>query len=59
MPDVKALFFDVFGTLVDWRTSIARETEALLGPLDYSIDWPAFAVGRTPVLASCASSVTS
>jgi len=21
----KALFFDVFGTLVDWRTSIARE----------------------------------
>ena len=25
---VKALFFDVFGTLVDWRSSIARETEA-------------------------------
>ena len=43
MPNVKALFFDVFGTLVDWRTSIARETEALLGPLDYSIDWLAFA----------------
>ena len=34
---VKALFFDVFGTLVDWRTSIAREAEALLKPkaLDY------------------------
>ena len=24
---VKALFFDVFGTLVDWRSSIAREAE--------------------------------
>ena len=30
---VKALFFDVFGTLVDWRTSIAREAEAVLKPL--------------------------
>ena len=26
----KACFFDVFGTLVDWRTSIARESEAIL-----------------------------
>jgi len=44
MPaNVKALFFDVFGTLVDWRTSIAREAEVLLKPLDYSIDWIAFA----------------
>jgi 2-haloacid dehalogenase len=40
---VKALFFDVFGTLVDWRTSIAREAEAALKPLGYSLDWPAFA----------------
>lgn len=40
---VKALFFDVFGTLVDWRTSIAREAEALLKPLGYALDWPAFA----------------
>ena len=23
--DVKALVFDVFGTVVDWRTSIARD----------------------------------
>ena len=30
---VKALFFDVFGTLVDWRSSIAREAEAMLKPL--------------------------
>ena len=40
---VKALFFDVFGTLVDWRTSIAREAEAMLKPLGFTLDWPAFA----------------
>jgi 2-haloacid dehalogenase len=40
---VKALFFDVFGTLVDWRTSIAREAEILLKPLGADIDWIAFA----------------
>ena len=43
MPDPKALFFDVFGTLVDWRTSIAREAELLLKPLGYALDWLAFA----------------
>ena len=32
--DVKALFYDVFGTLMDWRTSIARESRAVLEPLD-------------------------
>ena len=40
---VEALFFDVFGTLVDWRTSIARESEKILGPLGHRLDWPAFA----------------
>jgi len=40
---VKALFFDVFGTLVDWRTSIAREAAALLTPQGIALDWPAFA----------------
>jgi 2-haloacid dehalogenase len=40
---VKALFFDVFGTLTDWRGSIAREAEAALKPLGLSLDWPAFA----------------
>jgi 2-haloacid dehalogenase len=40
---VKALFFDVFGTLVDWRTSIAREARALLEPRGYALAWPAFA----------------
>jgi 2-haloacid dehalogenase len=40
---VKALFFDVFGTLVDWRTGIAREAEAHLKPRGYAPDWLAFA----------------
>jgi 2-haloacid dehalogenase len=39
----KALLFDVFGTLVDWRTSIARESEQVLKPLGVAIDWLAFA----------------
>ena len=43
LPPVKALFFDVFGTLVDWRSSIAREAEELLRPLAPSCDWLAFA----------------
>jgi 2-haloacid dehalogenase len=42
-PAIKALFFDVFGTLVDWRTSIAREAKALLEPRGYALDWLAFA----------------
>jgi 2-haloacid dehalogenase len=42
-PAVKALFFDVFGTLVDWRTSIAREAEIVLKPLGYTLDWFDFA----------------
>jgi hypothetical protein len=29
MTGIKALVFDVFGTVVDWRTSVAREAEAL------------------------------
>jgi len=40
---VKALVFDVFGTLVDWRTSVARETERLLSPLGVRLDWLDFA----------------
>jgi 2-haloacid dehalogenase len=40
---VKALIFDVFGTVVDWRTSIARESELVLKPKGYALDWLAFA----------------
>src|SRR5690242_2204310 len=42
-PPAKALFFDVFGTLVDWRSSIAREAETALRPFGASCDWFAFA----------------
>jgi 2-haloacid dehalogenase len=42
MTNVKALFFDVFGTLVDWRGGIARESERILAPLGFRLDWPAF-----------------
>ena len=41
--DVQALFFDVFGTLVDWRSSVAREAERILGALGHELDWVAFA----------------
>ena len=33
MDEIKALVFDVFGTLVDWRSAIARETRGFLSPL--------------------------
>ncbi|MCJ2045236.1 haloacid dehalogenase type II [Methylobacterium sp. J-078] len=39
---IRALVFDVFGTLVDWRSGIAREAARLLGP-DPSLDTGAFA----------------
>lgn len=41
--NVKALVFDVFGTLVDWRNGVAREAERVLKPLGHDIDWLAFA----------------
>lgn len=43
MTPIRAMFFDVFGTLVDWRTSIAREAERVLQPLGHRVDWAAFA----------------
>ena len=42
--EVKALVFDVFGTVVDWRTSIAREGEVLARRKDIThVDWLEFA----------------
>ena len=42
--EVKALVFDVFGTGVDWRTSIAREGEVLARRKDIThVDWLEFA----------------
>jgi len=43
VAEVRALIFDVFGTLVDWRTSIAREARDILSPLGIAIDWNTFA----------------
>ncbi len=43
-PDeVEALTFDVFGTVVDWRTGIAREARAILGQHGAGRDWEALA----------------
>ncbi|PRX30513.1 2-haloacid dehalogenase [Meinhardsimonia xiamenensis] len=43
MGKIEALFFDVFGTVVDWRSSVARALEAALGPRGVSADWAAMA----------------
>ena len=43
VQDVRALCFDVFGTVVDWRESIAREAQQLLGARGVALDWHAFA----------------
>jgi len=43
MDRARALLFDVFGTLVDWRGSIAHEAQAILGSHGVAIDWAAFA----------------
>lgn len=44
IPPVKALLFDVFGTVVDWRSSVAREIEALNRAKGLSLDAIGFAV---------------
>lgn len=43
MEQPTALLFDVFGTLVDWRTSIAREVREALGATRPALDAEAFA----------------
>ena len=43
--DVKALVFDVFGTVVDWRTSVAKHAAAFGKANGTSADWEAFADG--------------
>lgn len=42
--DIKALTFDVFGTVVDWRNGIAKEAETILAPEGYQVDGQAFAL---------------
>jgi 2-haloacid dehalogenase len=52
---IRALVFDVFGTVVDWRGSIIRECRALARRRKLAADWPAFAdawrAGYRPAMA--------
>tara|TARA_B100000029_G_scaffold499411_1_gene569793 strand:- start:726 stop:1445 length:720 start_codon:yes stop_codon:yes gene_type:complete len=43
LENVKALTFDVFGTVVDWRSSIIREGQQLTDRFGYKVDWAEFA----------------
>lgn len=43
LSSVKALVFDVFGTVVDWRNSVAREVAALAKQKGLSVDGAKFA----------------
>ncbi len=43
MSEVVALTFDVFGTVVDWRTSIIREGRLLSQEKGLDVDWERFA----------------
>lgn len=55
LVNIRALTFDVFGTVVDWRSGIAREAEAVLAPKGHALDWGAFAnAWRKPILQAMA-----
>ncbi len=43
MPEIRALLFDVFGTVVDWRSGVAREVEALASTRGVNVDGGGFA----------------
>lgn len=46
MPDeIKLLAFDVFGTVVDWRSSVVAEGERVGAAKGVHVDWAAFADG--------------
>jgi 2-haloacid dehalogenase len=51
----RALVFDIFGTVVDWRGSLIREGRALGERLGLQADWPALAdawrAGYAPAMA--------
>ena len=54
-PPIRALVFDVFGTVVDWRASIIREGRILGRRKRLRVDWAAFAdawrAGYKPAMA--------
>lgn len=43
LNEIKALTFDVFGTVVDWRNSVIREGQQLGQSKGLTVDWAAFA----------------
>jgi FMN phosphatase YigB (HAD superfamily) len=43
MKQVQALLFDVFGTVVDWRSSVEAELKELGAKHGIEADWPRFA----------------
>ncbi|MFB6071296.1 MAG: haloacid dehalogenase type II [Halanaeroarchaeum sp.] len=43
VPTVEALVFDVFGTVVDWRSGVIRDGRRLDEENDLGVDWGAFA----------------
>lgn len=43
LPEVDALVFDVFGTVVDWRSGVIRDGERLSEAKGLDVDWAAFA----------------
>lgn len=43
LASIKACTFDVFGTVVDWRTSVMREVETLARAKGFSVDAARFA----------------
>lgn len=57
--DVKVLFFDVFGTVVDWRTSVIRECQAFGDGKGIKRDWTAFAVAWRKLYRPAMDKVTS
>lgn len=59
ISQVKALTFDVFGTVVDWRGSITREGMAFGASRGITLDWASFAdewrAGYAPSMAKVRS----
>ncbi len=58
LQGVRALVFDIFGTVVDWRGSLIREGLALQQRLGLAADWPGLAdawrAGYRPAMARVA-----
>ncbi len=43
MQSIKALTFDVFGTVVDWRSTVIADGELLSTAKGFDVEWPSFA----------------